>query len=342
MSLVDLLGRPLRSLRVSVTDRCNLRCQYCMPEEEYAWLPREDLLVFEEIVRSSDVFAGLGVDKVRLTGRRAAAAPEPPELVAPARRRTAADRPGADHQRRPAGRAGRGASRRRADARHRQPRHAAPRPLHGAHPAHHATRACSRASSVAARLFDALKIDTRRSCAASTTTRLVPLVEYARARRAEVRFIEYMDVGGATHWSPDKVVSGAEILAAARGALRRARADRRDGLGAGRSLPAARRHACRRHRLDDAPVLQHLRSRAPDGRRHVADVPLRDRRHRPARAAARGDAAATNWRRASREAWRARTDRGAELRAAERERGVYIPAAALKGDPHLEMHTRGG
>ena len=47
--ITDTFGRPLASLRVSVTDRCNLRCQYCMPEEEYVWLPRDDLLTFEEI-----------------------------------------------------------------------------------------------------------------------------------------------------------------------------------------------------------------------------------------------------------------------------------------------------
>jgi len=47
----DQLGRPLRSLRVSVTDRCNLRCNYCMPEENYVWLPRQELLTFEEIAR---------------------------------------------------------------------------------------------------------------------------------------------------------------------------------------------------------------------------------------------------------------------------------------------------
>src|SRR5262245_55357331 len=66
--LRDVLGRPLRNLRVSVTDRCNLRCQYCMPEEEYTWLRRADLLTFEEIGRLVDVFTELGVDKVRLTG----------------------------------------------------------------------------------------------------------------------------------------------------------------------------------------------------------------------------------------------------------------------------------
>jgi cyclic pyranopterin phosphate synthase len=64
----DRHGRALGNLRISVTDRCNLRCQYCMPEEEYRWLPREEILHFEEISALVDVFADLGVDKVRLTG----------------------------------------------------------------------------------------------------------------------------------------------------------------------------------------------------------------------------------------------------------------------------------
>jgi cyclic pyranopterin phosphate synthase len=66
--LRDQLGRPLGSLRVSVTDRCNMRCSYCMPEAEYEWLPRAQILTFEEITRLVGVFAGLGVTKVRLTG----------------------------------------------------------------------------------------------------------------------------------------------------------------------------------------------------------------------------------------------------------------------------------
>ncbi len=68
MNPIDRLGRPLRSLRISVTDRCNLRCQYCMPEEEYVWLRRDQLLSFEEIGQVAGVFAGLGVEKFRLTG----------------------------------------------------------------------------------------------------------------------------------------------------------------------------------------------------------------------------------------------------------------------------------
>ena len=66
--VVDTHERPLRSLRLSVTDRCNLRCQYCMPEEDYVWLPREDVLSFEEMAQLTGYFADLGVDKVRLTG----------------------------------------------------------------------------------------------------------------------------------------------------------------------------------------------------------------------------------------------------------------------------------
>jgi cyclic pyranopterin phosphate synthase len=70
--LQDALGRPVRDLRISVTDRCNFRCVYCMPKEvygrEYHFLERRELLTFEEIERLTRAFAGLGVEKVRLTG----------------------------------------------------------------------------------------------------------------------------------------------------------------------------------------------------------------------------------------------------------------------------------
>jgi cyclic pyranopterin phosphate synthase len=69
---LDSLGRPLRDLRISVTDRCNFRCVYCMPKEvfgrDYAFLPREELLTFEEVERLARAFVELGVRKVRLTG----------------------------------------------------------------------------------------------------------------------------------------------------------------------------------------------------------------------------------------------------------------------------------
>src|SRR6185503_240921 len=77
----DRFGRPLRSLRISVTDRCNLRCQYCMPEPDYAWLPRESLLEFEEIAEIARAFTSLGVDRVRLTGGEPLLRRDLPELV---------------------------------------------------------------------------------------------------------------------------------------------------------------------------------------------------------------------------------------------------------------------
>lgn len=70
--ILDTLSRPIRDLRISVTDRCNFRCTYCMPKEvfnsDYEFLHRDDLLSFEEITRISKVFATLGVRKIRLTG----------------------------------------------------------------------------------------------------------------------------------------------------------------------------------------------------------------------------------------------------------------------------------
>src|SRR2546430_4493342 len=81
--LRDTCGRPLGSLRISVTDRCNMRCRYCMPEDEYVWLPRESILRFEEIARLVGVFGGLGVHKIRLTGGGAPPRPAPPAPVHP-------------------------------------------------------------------------------------------------------------------------------------------------------------------------------------------------------------------------------------------------------------------
>src|SRR5260370_25486242 len=80
-ALADRLGRSLRSLRVSVTDRCNLRCNYCMPQEEYVWLPRQELLTFEEIARLVEVFTSLGVEDVRLTGGEPPLRRHLPQLV---------------------------------------------------------------------------------------------------------------------------------------------------------------------------------------------------------------------------------------------------------------------
>ena len=82
----DSLGRPLRALRISVTDRCNFRCRYCMPREvfgpDHPFLPKDQVLSFEEIVRAARIFAALGVDKLRLTGGEPLLRKGLPDLVA--------------------------------------------------------------------------------------------------------------------------------------------------------------------------------------------------------------------------------------------------------------------
>ena len=64
----DQFARTINYIRFSITDRCNLRCRYCMPEEGVEWLPHEDILSYEDILRLAAIFARLGVEKVRLTG----------------------------------------------------------------------------------------------------------------------------------------------------------------------------------------------------------------------------------------------------------------------------------
>ena len=68
MQLRDNFDRPIKYLRLSVTDRCNFRCFYCMPAEGIHFLPKEQLLSFEEMLRLTDLFTSMGVDKIRITG----------------------------------------------------------------------------------------------------------------------------------------------------------------------------------------------------------------------------------------------------------------------------------
>jgi cyclic pyranopterin phosphate synthase len=85
MKAVDSLGRPLKALRISVTDRCNFRCPYCMPRDKYGadfqFLDRKEILTFEEIIRMAGVFVAAGVEKVRLTGGEPLLRHELPALV---------------------------------------------------------------------------------------------------------------------------------------------------------------------------------------------------------------------------------------------------------------------
>ena len=209
--LLDQFQRPLRNLRLSVTDRCNLRCSYCMPEPEYVWLPREDILQFEEIERLVDTFLDLGVDKVRLTGGEPLLRRDLPTLIeslaARSRIRDLAMTTNgillAEHV--PA----------LADA----GLHRLTVSLDTLHPDRflHLTRSSElhrvlEGIAAAAPRFPGLKIDSV-VMRGTNEDELSDLIEFARTYGAEVRFIEYMDVGGATHWSMDRVVSRTEMLA---------------------------------------------------------------------------------------------------------------------------------
>jgi GTP 3',8-cyclase len=80
-ALTDAWGREIKSVRISVTDKCNFRCRYCMPAEGLEWLGRDELLTFEELARVVGILAGMGVDEVRLTGGEPLARRDLPVLV---------------------------------------------------------------------------------------------------------------------------------------------------------------------------------------------------------------------------------------------------------------------
>jgi cyclic pyranopterin phosphate synthase len=194
-----------------------------------------------------------------------------------------------------------------------------------------------RAASVG---FAALKIDSVviRGC---NDDEIVPLLEYGREVGAEVRFIEYMDVGGATRWSFDAVVSRREILEA----LER-RYGRIEPLVEDTSAPADR------FRLPDETIFGIISSTtAPfcascDRSRLTADGMWYRCLYAPSgtdlRGPLRAGAPAEEIRARIAGAWRERADRGAEERLALRRREPLVPREALRRDPHLEMHTRGG
>ena len=336
----DTLSRPLASLRLSVTDRCNLRCRYCMPEDDYVWLPRAAILTFEELERLVRIFAGLGVHKVRLTGgepllrhdlptlvRLIAGHPEVTDLAMTTNglllAKHAADLRAAGLKRvtvsldtvRPERMLAFAKSARHADV------------LEGIAAARAAGFATLKLNTVVIRGFN--------------DDELADLIEFARSRDAEVRFIEYMDVGGATRWTMDQVVSQREIL---------------DVLGRRygpiEPLRDDARAPAERFRLPDGATFGIIASttapfcRTCDRSRLTADgtwllclyaaqgVDLRE----PLRGGATDDELAT----LIRDAWRGRVDRGAEQRLAVADRGVLYPSASLRADPHREMHTRGG
>jgi cyclic pyranopterin phosphate synthase len=337
--LLDTLQRPLRNLRLSVTDRCNLRCQYCMPEAEYAWLPKQDLLTFEEIDRLVGVFVGLGVDKLRITGGEPLLRTHLPVLIAQLARHSAVRdlamttngillTPIAPALKA----AGLGRvtvsldtlRRERFIALSRQDELA--RTLAGI--------------DTAAREFPGFKIDTV-VIRGVNDDEIPDLVAFARDRGGEIRFIEYMDVGGATGWSAAQVVSRAEILERLA-----------DAFG---PIAAAAKEAAApadRFRLPDGTPFGVIASttapfcRECDRARLTADgvlyLCLYATRGLDLRAPLRAGASDADLSALITSTWQARADRGAEARLGVPDRRPLIPVSSLKRDPHLEMHTRGG
>ena len=340
MSVIDTLGRPLRSLRLSVTDRCNLRCSYCMPEDEYLWLPREDVLTFEETGRLVDLFGEIGVDRLRLTGGEPLLRRDLPELVAQlAGRRWLRDLALTTNGVLLAG---------VADDLKRAGLHRVTVSLDTLRRDRFARLAKSDALPKVIQGIDAarlaglgpLKLDTV-VMRGQNDDELVDLIEFARSVDAEIRFIEYMDVGGATAWRPDMVVSRREMLA-------------RLGAHYGHVTPLDEDSSAPadRFRLPDGLVFGIISSttepfcRTCDRARLTADGVLllclyaqhgTDLR-RPLRAGASHETMLN----LIRAVWTGRADRGAEERRSVHDRGAYIPVSVLRRDAHLEMHTRGG
>jgi cyclic pyranopterin phosphate synthase len=340
MPTLDRFARPLRSLRVSVTDRCNLRCQYCMPEADYVWLPRESILTFEETARLVDVFTITGVDRVRITGGEPLLRRNLPELIEllaarPAIADLAMTTNGVLLARHAGALRSAGLHRLTVSLDTLDPERFRQLAKFDELPA-----VLSGIDAAARAGFSSLKIDTViiRGC---NDDELVPLLEYGKSVGAEVRFIEYMDVGGATHWSMNAVVPRREML------------DRLEqAYGPIRPLPGRDSAPAERFALPDGTTFGIIASTTEpfcascDRSRLTADglwlLCLYARGGLDLRRPLREGATQDDLVRLISTVWSMRADRGAEERLFSPGRQPLIPVAALKRDAHLEMHTRGG
>ena len=343
IGVADTWGRPLKALRISVTDRCNLRCQYCMPEENYIWLPRETLLTFEEIVTLTGVFSDLGVDKVRITGGEPLLRKDLPTLIRMLRNNSrisdvALTTNGV-------------LLAEQAEALFHAGLHRITVSLDTMKPERFKAltkrdpiqQVFEGIQSVRRAGFKGLKIDSV-AIRGFNDDELVDLIEYGKEVSAEVRFIEYMDVGGATEWSPDKVLSREAILRTLK-----QRYGLIEPIEEETSAPA------QRFQLSDGTTFGIIASTTTpfcatcDRSRLTADgmwylclyakigIDLRD----PLRSSASRQELQSR----IRSHWESRKDRGAEERKELEQinsRGRFIEIDRLRQDPHLEMHARGG
>ena len=339
-SILDRMDRPLSSLRVSVVDRCDLRCTYCMPEDDYAWLPKKDILSLDEVAALVDAFAATGVAKVRLTGgepllrkgltelvRHLARNPRIEDLAlttnATRLERFAAPLCAAGLQRVTVS-----LDSLRSDRFARLTR----RPV--------LDQVLSGIRAAASTEFEELKINTV-VMKDFNDDELADLIEFGREVGAEVRFIEYMDVGGATQWTMEKVVSRMEILA--RLEDRYGRVIVEDDQG---SAPAQRFSLADGTRFGIVASVTRPFCRACDRSRLTADgmwyLCLYGRDGMDLKEILRSGGSRDELVTAIRGGWRQRADRGSEERFATPSRGVFYQVEELRQDPHREMHTRGG
>jgi cyclic pyranopterin phosphate synthase len=311
-----------------------------MPEEEYVWLPRGDVLTFEEMVHLVEIFTRLGVDKVRLTGGEPLLRSNVELLV-----RMLADNPrirdlamttnGVLLAERAGGLREAGLHRVTVSLDTLDPerfRRLTRRESHG--------RVLEGIEAARRAGFEGTKIDTV-VIRGENDDELGPLIEFGRAARAEVRFIEYMDVGGATRWSRDRVVSRVEILD---------RLGRR--YGRIEPVPEDTSAPADRFRLPDGTVFGIISSTTQpfcgscDRSRLTADgmwyLCLYAVAGTDLRSAVRGGASAEDLTALIAQTWRGRAHRGAEERLALGDRRPLVQIGQLRQDPHLEMHTRGG
>jgi cyclic pyranopterin phosphate synthase len=209
--LFDGHGRRIADLRVSVTDRCNFRCQYCMPAEGMDWLPREGILSFEEIERLVRLLASMGIEDVRLTGGEPLARRDFPVLVGmlspiEGLRDLSLTTNGYFLERDAEALVAAGIDRVNVsiDSLQRDRffqltrRDALPRVLRGLEAiARHPEVRPIKVNAVALRGF--------------TEEEAIPFAEFARRTEFQVRFIEFMPLDGDRGWTPDAVLSGAEL-----------------------------------------------------------------------------------------------------------------------------------
>jgi GTP 3',8-cyclase len=339
-SINDRFGRPLRSLRISVTDRCNMRCRYCMPEAQYVWLPRESILSFEEIERLVGIFAGLGVQKLRLTGGEPLLRHNLSTLVALLRRHAeirdlALTTNGILLARQAGELRAAGLDRITVSLDTLRPE----RMMAFARSSRHADVLEGIAAARAAG-FDPIKLNVV-VIRGYNDDELIELIEFGRANGAEVRFIEYMDVGGATEWSMEQVVSQREIIETLT-----------DRYGHVRPVAQSGSAPAERFALPDGTVFGVIASttapfcRTCDRSRLTADgtwlLCLYGENGLDLREALRLGATDSEIARQITDAWSARTDRGAEVRLEAPHREALYQVESLRADPHREMHTRGG